>query len=655
MSILGKLTMKVNAVSDVVAFVKAVCFVAFVLDAAIAFPSEPIRLGVGGSSALRSPVEAVETVRALRAKGECRPVEIDLAPGEYRFAETLLLDARDSDVTWRAAGGGVVFTRARKIAVRDGGGESNVKAASFPCGAPPPPREQVFAQDRAQAPMFFFDEGRWAVSARWPNEDEGWATIEGSVVTGINGREISGILPTLPSGPGVVRLATDRPARWDFRRGIYMAGYFTHDWAFEHVRLHSFDATSNLLVTAGTSAYGFGGSTWDGGAKRRFYAYNVREELDAPCEYWYDRNSQRVEFIPPADWKGTLRGVAEFGPVVRLEGASCVVFDGVGFAYAVGGGVEVESCADIVLRRCTVRDVGGDAVRIREGRDVVVEDCELVRLGGAGVEMSGGVRRTLTPARHAVRRTRIHDYGRVRRTYAPGVRCFGVGNEIVACRIYDAPHCGVLYGGNDHQFVSNEVFAVLLETGDAGAFYAGRDPTSYGNRLAFNHVHDLGRRKGVANTMAFYLDDCDCGDTVVSNLIERVSRGFMLGGGQDNVIVGNTFVDCEIGLSGDLRGLVWDDRWDSPTDYSWQMTRKVRELPVTEEPWKSRFPSLATYLDRDPRAPLGNVVRDNRMIRCRKPFVCEMLPKGMTGYEYYDFSHNQIEPSDDLLRKKENR
>lgn len=165
----------------------------------------------------------------------------------------------------------------------------------------------------------------------------------------------------------------------------------------------------------------------------------------------------------------------------------------------------------------------------------------------------------------------------------------------------------------------------MQETGDAGAFYSGRDPLSRGNVLRFNYVHDLGRPGDTAaNTMAFYLDDCDAGDTLVSNRVKNVARGLMLGGGHDNHILGNTFENCAIGMSVDARGIVWNDRWDSPIDTSWQMTRKVKEMQVDREPWRSRYPLLLTYLEDGPREPRHIEVIGNTFTACKQPVVYSM-------------------------------
>ena len=63
----------------------------------------------------------------------------------------------------------------------------------------------------------------------------------------------------------------------------------------------------------------------------------------------------------------------------------------------------------------------------------------------------------------------------------------------------------MLYGGNEHLFELNEVYRVVMETGDAGAFYTGRDWTTQGNVLRHNFIHDLGGGDAKhVNTMGVY-------------------------------------------------------------------------------------------------------------------------------------------------------
>jgi len=44
-------------------------------------------------------------------------------------------------------------------------------------------------------------------------------------------------------------------------------------------------------------------------------------------------------------------------------------------------------------------------------------------------------------------------------------------------------------------------------------------------------------------------------------------------------------------------------------------------FPTTVSPlWRERYPRLATVMDNNPLMPLGNSIRDNILIGCKRPF-----------------------------------
>ena len=575
----------------------------------------------GGTGAkdrpFRSPIEAI---RSLRGKAHAKST-ILLADGTYELPDGLVLTGEDHDIVLARADrtksdrtGSVRLSRS--IAATPGG-----KVA---CSAPPAPDTEGFVRIRPHAPLFFYDH-TWAVPARWPNE--GWAYFTTAVDNGLRSRIRGGIAPDKPAVAGSFVFDSDRPTKWNFDDGVWLAGYFTHDWAFERLRADSFAVTpsNRVMRMRGVAQYGLASGTWSSEKGRRFYAYNVRAELDAPGEVYWDRKTGVVDFIPPKDGVTEFRAAVTEGPIVSATGASGIEFDGITFEYAAGDGLLLANCTNCSVRSCRVRNVGGNGVTIRGGRSCLVQVAFIEGCGLGGVDVSGGDRWSLTPCNHAVEGCVISRFGMLQRTYAPGARVGGVGVRLTDNVFHDAPHSAVLYKGNDHLFERNEVYGIMQETGDAGAFYSGRDPLSRGNVLRFNYVHDLGRPGDTAaNTMAFYLDDCDAGDTLVSNRVKNVARGLMLGGGHDNHILGNTFENCAIGMSIDARGVVWSDRWDSPIDTSWQMTRKVKEMQVDREPWRSRYPLLLTYLEDGPREPRHIEVIGNTFTSCKQPVVYSM-------------------------------
>jgi len=205
--------------------------------------------------------------------------------------------------------------------------------------------------------------------------------------------------------------------------------------------------------------------------------------------------------------------------------------------------------------------------------------------------------------------------------------------------IHDAPHNAVLYGGNEHRFERNEVYRVVMETGDAGAFYTGRDWTSQGNVLRNNYIHDLGSGNAEhVNTMGIYLDDCDCGDTLEGNVFYRAGRAIMIGGGRDNPVLNNLVVDCPIGLHIDARGMTWK-QWNNPADKSWALEEKALRLNYTEPPWSTRYPRLAAIMNENPREPLGNTIHGNVFVDCSKQ-VCSFDGNVKKLLDKFDIADN---------------
>jgi hypothetical protein len=251
-----------------------------------------------------------------------------------------------------------------------------------------------------------------------------------------------------------------------------------------------------------------------------------------------------------------------------------------------------------------------------------VRSCDLFNLGTYGIQLNGGDRKTLTPAGNLAENNHVHHYGLFQRTYAPGIGAQGCGQLVRNNCIHDAPHNAVLYGGNEHRFERNEIYRVVMETGDAGAFYTGRDWTSQGNILRHNFIHNLGGGDDKhVNTMGIYLDDCDCGDTLEGNVFYRAGRALMIGGGRDNPVLNNLVVDCPIGLHIDSRGMTWK-HWNNTNDPSWCLDAKARAFNYTQPPWSVRYPRLAAIMNDSPREPLHNPIRRNVFVDCTRK-VCD--------------------------------
>lgn len=604
----------------------------------------------GGDGSRRKPfqtlVQARDGIRAARKAGTAasnEAVTVHIEPGVYPLTASFELGAADggsasAPVVYRAVRngqarfhGGVTLAPASFQPVTDPALRSRLDAAirdrvrvcdlSATLTQPLPDWKAAFGG--APAAPWLYVNHRPMTLARWPNADAtngGWATFAKAVDTGLPKADAAD--PALRKArPGSFLFDDPRPERWDVAAGVWLLGYWTHDWSDEVIRIASYDREKKVIALAAPHGYGINGGTW-GAARRRFFAMNALEELDAPGEWYLDRTRKLLYFLPEGpldDADIVLATVTE--PLVRVKGASHVQFVGLAFEHGHGDGIVVQQGAHVEIAGCTVANLAGSGI-VLNGASNVVRSCDLFHLGRGGLSLSGGDRKTLAPAGNRAENNHIHHYGLFQRTYAPGIGLGGCGQIARNNRIHDAPHNGFLYGGNEHLLERNEVFRVVLETGDAGAFYTGRDWTSRGNVLRHNFIHDLGGGDAKhVNTMGMYFDDCDCGDTIEGNVFYRAGRAIMIGGGRDNPVVNNLIVDCPIGLHIDSRGMTWK-QWNSSTDKSWSLEEKAQRLDYLQPPWSTRYPRLAAIMNESPREPLGNPILRNVFVDCTRQ-VCD--------------------------------
>lgn len=574
----------------------------------------------GGDGPFATLERARDAIRALR-EGKAPPkggVAVIIHGGDWYRSSPFELGARDSG----AARSPVVYRAARGEDVRLSGGREitdwkPVLDEAVRSRLNGSARDRIVVSDlKAQgindlgktsrrgfgpgatadwAELIFNDEPRRV--ARYPNE--GWLEIAGT--------------PDAPSGQWakVIAFSDGRPGRWAHPADLVAFGYWTFDWAESYEPVASLTATGSGYEMRPAEKWGEYGAS----VGRRFAFLNVLEELDSPGEYFVDRRNGLMYFYPPSP-VGSGRAVLTMleKPLIAATNLSHVTFEGFRIECGRGEGMRITDCTNVTVAGCTVRNMGTVGIVIEGGSGNRVLSCDVHSTGAGCITLSGGDRNTLEPSGHTVENCRLHHYGRINRTYHPAVRVGGVGQRVSHCLIHDAPHNAILFGGNDHVFEFNEVHRVCLETGDAGAFYMGRNPTERGTVIRHNYFHDI--RPTVKDTgaytevMSVYLDDCACGTEIRGNLFVRAGRAIMLGGGRDNTIANNVFVDCEPAVHVDARARGWAAKHFTE-EAQWGIRGKLAAVPYRKPPWSRRYPKLVDYLDDDPTEPKGNRIERN--------------------------------------------
>jgi len=378
----------------------------------------------------------------------------------------------------------------------------------------------------------------------------------------------------------------------------------------------SYDPAGGELRLAAKHAYGIG-SPWRKDSKHPFYALHVFEELDQPGEYYLDRQNNRLYFWPPGDVAKTpVRLTLCRLPLIRADGAAYLTIRDLTIENGCDAGLVMKNCRHCRVEDCVVRNMGRNGISL-SGSHVAAVRCEVTEVGSSGISIHGGDRKTLAPGQCAIENCHVHHVGRLN---WEGGRCAilgGCGNRLANNLFHHGPTGAVAYGGNEHVLELNEVHSMCIHYADVGVFYTGRDWASQGNVVRWNYIHDV-PVKGGSGSQAIYLDDCDSGETVVGNIVYRCgNRGVLLGGGRDNTFRGNIFIDQPIGIHVDARGprgIVFD-RPDS-----WNLLAKCEALDYQSPLWKERYPRLAKTMQENPVMPLGNSMRENILIGCKKPF-----------------------------------
>ena len=109
--------------------------------------------------------------------------------------------------------------------------------------------------------------------------------------------------------------------------------------------------------------------------------------------------------------------------------------------------------------------------------------------------------------------------------------------------------------------------------------------------------------------MGVYLDDWASGFHVYGNLFYKAGRATLIGGGRDNIVENNLYVDCSPSVHVDARGLGWAGYYFDGSRP--ELLTKMKEMRYEEPPYSVKYPELLTLYDDDPAVPKHNQIRRN--------------------------------------------
>ncbi|NLY02660.1 MAG: hypothetical protein GXY83_41930 [Rhodopirellula sp.] len=623
---------------------------------------------------LRTLERARDAVREVKRAGPLPDggVAVLLKAGVYpRETESFVLSADDSGtlaapVVYQAAPGATPILRGGRVIrgfapLTDPVGRKRIPAAAqqhvrqidlkaagvADFGVLRPRGKSIGGKDDPNAPahLELFFNGEPMPLARWPNDtrkmSERFTTVElsGQETEKDHGR-------TVARESDVFSYSNPRQDAWADESDAWVFGCWQYLFYGSYMKVAGVDAQKRTIRVDWnrTTPYELKRREFALGAP--YQGINLLCELDAPGEWHLDRDRGVLFFWPPGDLaeSETIVSILE-QPLIRLDGASHVVFRGLTLEAGRQHGVVIQDGESVLLAGCVFRNLGVTGVEIGGGTNHEVVGCDLAYLGDAGIKVSGGNREDLTPSGHVIENCHIHHFARWNRIgYQAGVEMSGVGNRVSHCLVNDAPHQAFLVHGNDNVLEYSEIHDVCHEAGDAGAYYMYGEVSvgallELGQVVRYNYWHDLPHNetfKKVANDTrrGIYIDSFNSNITVYGNIFQRfhAKSGAVFFGACDNRVENNVFHRCFTGVNLSdrtyLYGLV-NKPPNFPVD---TYVAKAAANPV----WARRYPRLTQFPRQAADTSIflqGNVVARNLVYECETFLLGSDRTRGLARIE----------------------
>ncbi len=308
------------------------------------------------------------------------------------------------------------------------------------------------------------------------------------------------------------------------------------------------------------------------GTGDRYFVEMIRSELDAPGEWYLDRETGVLSLIPPEGFGEDSEVIApavgrlmEFAgteeqPIehIRLEALTIrhtdfTHDDGCG-GYGMGteGVLHFTNAENCAVDECTFTECGRYAVCLNDGESNAITGCDIAESAQGGVLVIGS-------ARNRIVDNHIHDCGRIYK-HIGGVVLTGEGsdeNTVAHNLIHHMSRYGITIknGGLRNVIEYNHVHHTNLETYDTGGIEVTqhdrelRSESVIRNNIVADSVgwYSRGPDGSVFNAWGIYLDSYAGGYTVTDNITIRTTHGgIMLQGGDENIVTNNIFVESSV-------------------------------------------------------------------------------------------------------------
>jgi len=465
----------------------------------------------------------------------------------------------------------------------------------------------ISANKTAQAELSV--NGRKMRLAQWPNDDY----VGLSKVLDYGERTQDGITNGCSF---VMEEGEDRPFQWTNPELAWLSGVLGANYAYDYFPVEKVDAAQRAI-------YLREGAVQDYYSKQFFRFENIPEELDAPGEYYIDRQAGMLYFYPPEDISTEARITLSMTEksLISMSGVSDVILENLIFDGGRASAITGSNTERIVIRGCTVQGFGANGIRLSKTEGSTVRDCAVYDVGKNGVVMSGGGYKTITSSFNEIINNDIHDFSQLERSYTAGIylEYQSVGINVRRNHVHHGPHAGMIYYGVNHNIQQNEFNDLVLEFHDMDAVYVNNSefPWERGTTFRGNYFHDIGNQtfngQRQMNISAIRSDNNGNGLVVEGNIFYHIGLGGtnavsgVRAQGTHNRVSGNLFVDCSETYNGNneyIEGKTYD--MTNPT-----LQQRKQQMDSYMPVYGDYFPELNTFWAEHPNSAQTNEFNNN--------------------------------------------
>ena len=534
----------------------------------------------------RTPKRAACGVQRWMSANPGKSVRLEFAPGTYFLEMTMEFSDLQGPLTI-VGEGEVVFSGEKVLTGWEKSSLAGGKA--LVCDLKKNGVEDLGEPVSRSNRVDFYCNGSRQTLARWPNTG---FTHSGNAVGAT----------TLPdtwlhihgTQEGVLEYTDSRIEGWKAEKDPVLSGYWYWDWADKYHRLASVDTQKRTFtVDEPYSHYGYRDSC-------RFYGLNLLCELDAPGEYYIDRENFLLYWIPSVE-EPVETTISVFNSAYMLSAKNCsnLTLESLCFEGGRAGAVIISGGEGNKVKDCLFTRFGETAIFVAGGKGHSIEGCYLHELGCGGIAMNGGDRKSLESAEFSVSDNIVENFSLYQRTYEPAVFFHGVGLNVAHNLFRHSSSSALRLEGNEITVEYNQCFNLVEESDDQGGFDVFYDYTFRGLILRYNHWRDIsgGLYAGAAGIR---LDDIISGAEIRGNVFERCGGGpegegfggVQINGGRDNLIYNNLFYDCRYAVSGKA---LTGERWLNAV-LTGRGAECLEEVDALGEVYTARYPLLSKHL-----------------------------------------------------------